>query len=77
MNGIGNTTINLLKDYKVEFTVFRVPGLTNKPAGPVRAGYIGTKGDGLMLSRNSQAVWVLQEVQERKWVGGCPAISDA
>ena len=77
VNGIGNVTREKLGGSNVEYTVFRVPGLTNKPAGAVRAGYIGTKGDGLMLSRNSQAVWVLQEVKERKWIGKCPAISDA
>lgn len=32
--------------------------------------------DGLTLSRKSNAVWVLQELEERKWVGRAPALSN-
>ncbi|KAI5360572.1 Putative NAD(P)-binding domain, NAD(P)-binding domain superfamily [Septoria linicola] len=74
VNGIGNATKAL---NGLEWTVFRVPGLTNGHAGAVRAGYVGVKGDGMVLSRKSMAVWVLQEVDERKWVGKSPAISNA
>ncbi|GIZ37444.1 hypothetical protein CKM354_000089000 [Cercospora kikuchii] len=85
--GIGNVTSNgpLVsakprgdRGKEVEWTVFRVPGLRNgKQADAVRAGWVGEKGDGLLLSRKSLAVWILQEVEERKWVGKSPALSDA
>lgn len=82
VNGIGKVVTRLREEEeeeegRLEWTVFRVPGLTKAAAGPVRAGFIGEKGDGLLLSRKSLAVWVLQEVEERKWVGRCPALSDA
>lgn len=79
VNGIGKVVTGLRdeEEDKLEWTVFRVPGLTKAAAGPVRAGFIGERGDGLLLSRKSLAVWVLQEVEERKWVGRCPALSDA
>ncbi|KAF2210637.1 hypothetical protein CERZMDRAFT_99251 [Cercospora zeae-maydis SCOH1-5] len=63
---------------EVAWTVFRVPGLWHgKRADAVRAGWIGDRGDGLLLNRKSLAVWLLQEVEESKWVGKCPALSDA
>ncbi|KAM3421645.1 hypothetical protein BST61_g2030 [Cercospora zeina] len=63
---------------KVAWTVFRVPGLWNgKRADAVRAGWVGERGDGLLLNRKSLAVWLLQEMEEKKWVGKCPALSDA
>lgn len=60
----------------LSFSPSRVPILTNGEAKAVRAGYIGSPGDGMLLSRKSNAIWILQELEERKWVGKCPALSN-
>lgn len=54
----------------------RVPGLTNKGYLPVQTGMVGSGKDGLQLSRKSNAVWVLQELQEGKWIGKAPVLSN-
>lgn len=55
----------------------RVPGLTNGDAKPVRTSYLGDGTDGMMLSRKSIAIWILQEMEEEKWIGKAPALSNA
>ncbi|KAK0822427.1 hypothetical protein LTR73_009302, partial [Friedmanniomyces endolithicus] len=62
INAMSRATATLLGN-KVEWTLFRVPFLTNSDAKPVRAGFLGDGTDGLFLSRNSAAVWVLQELK--------------
>ncbi|KAJ7484717.1 hypothetical protein FB451DRAFT_1555157 [Mycena latifolia] len=67
MVGIGK---NVAAANDLDWTVFRVPHLTEAAADlPVAAGLIGPdfKG-GLNLSRASIAVWILKEMEERKWV---------
>ncbi|KAJ7136051.1 hypothetical protein C8R44DRAFT_976767 [Mycena epipterygia] len=62
----------------LDWTVFRVPHLTEESADlPVFAGLLGPdfKG-GLNLSRASIAVWILKEIEERKWVKKAPMISN-
>lgn len=54
----------------------RVPILTKSEAKPVRASFLGDGTDGLLLSRQSAAVWILQELHERKWIGGAPSLSN-
>lgn len=63
---------------ELDWTVFRVPHLTEGNADlPVWAGLLGPdfKG-GLSISRASQARWILQEIEERAWVKGAPAIAN-
>ena len=62
----------------LEWTVFRVPFLTEEPekgvyAGDLVAGYPWTG----TLSREGQAKWLLTEIEDRKWVGKMPMLNDA
>jgi hypothetical protein len=60
----------------LKWTVFRVPLLMNGEAKPVKAGFVG--GDvGLSVDRKALAEWVLREMDEGKWVGRFPAVSNA
>ncbi|KAF8189892.1 hypothetical protein K438DRAFT_1592810 [Mycena galopus ATCC 62051] len=62
----------------LDWTVFRVPHLTEKAADlPVAAGVIGPdyKG-GFDLSRASMAVWILKEIEERQWVKKAPMLGN-
>lgn len=62
----------------LEWTIFRVPHLTDGPADlPVGAGYAGPdqKG-GLNLSRRSLARWVLGEIGDREWIRGVPFLGN-
>ncbi|KAJ7512030.1 hypothetical protein B0H11DRAFT_2213832 [Mycena galericulata] len=62
----------------LDWTVFRVPHLTNESADlPVVAGLLGPDFKGtLMLSRASIAVWILKEIEEREWVKKAPVIAN-
>jgi hypothetical protein len=73
--GIGKAVSALPVD-EIEWTLFRVPVLTNGDYKPVQTAMIGDGKDGMMLSRKSSAVWVLQELEEKKWVGKAPALSN-
>ncbi|KAF7192323.1 hypothetical protein HII31_06355 [Pseudocercospora fuligena] len=74
VRGIGAATSSL--DVKeIPWTVFRVPMLTNGDPKATKARFVG-KGAGLVLSRKSLAVWLLQELEEQKWIGMCPAVSE-
>ncbi|KXS99545.1 hypothetical protein AC578_4275 [Pseudocercospora eumusae] len=74
VRGIGAATSSL--DVKeIPWTVFGVPLLTNGEAKATKARFVG-KGAGLVLGRKSLAVWLLQEIEEGKWIGLCPAISE-
>ncbi|KXT11604.1 hypothetical protein AC579_161 [Pseudocercospora musae] len=67
VRGIGTATCSL--DVKeIPWTVFRVPILTNGEAKATKARFVG-KGAGLVLGRKSMAVWLLQEMEEGKWIG--------
>lgn len=54
----------------------RLPLLTNGEVKPVQAGYVGSGKDKMILSRSSMCVWVLNEIEEKKWVGRAPALSN-
>lgn len=54
----------------------RVPILHNGEVKPVQTGHVGSGTDGMMLSRRSMCIWVLNEIEERKWVGKAPMISN-
>ncbi|KAI9036613.1 NAD(P)-binding protein [Aspergillus affinis] len=58
----------------LDWTIFRVPHLTDGPAElPVWAGYAGPNHrGGLNLSRKSLARWVLGEITQGEWVKGLP-----
>lgn len=81
IRGIAQETVAL--EEKVEWTVFRVPLLKGnklgEDEGKVNTCYIGDKQgrDGLTLHRSRLVRWILAEMEERKWVHKCPALSDA
>jgi hypothetical protein len=62
----------------LDWTVFRVPHLTDEAADlPVFAGLLGPDFKGSMnLSRASIAVWILKEMEERKWVKKSPVLGN-
>ena len=77
MKGIAKHTIEGAGT-ELEWTVFRVPFLTEGPdkgvyAGDLTARYPWTG----TLSREGQAIWLLKEIEERKWVGKMPMLNDA
>jgi putative NADH-flavin reductase len=60
----------------LDWTVVRAPMLTEDPAtGRVREGFVG-KDIGPRLSRADLARFVLGEVEDRRWVGRAPAVSN-
>ncbi|KAJ7057878.1 NAD(P)-binding protein [Mycena amicta] len=62
----------------LDWTVFRVPHLTDHGAElPVAAGLIGPDYQASIdLSRKSMAVWILNEIEERKWVKKAPMLAN-
>ncbi|RDW56937.1 NAD(P)-binding protein-19 [Coleophoma crateriformis] len=66
----------------IEWTVFRVPLLKGEElgaGGEVNTAWVGDKRgkDGLHLDRGRLVRWVLKEMDEKKWVGLCPLLSNA
>lgn len=68
---------------KMKWTAFRVPLLygkeLNENEGEVNAAYIGDKKgrDGLSLDRGRLVKWILNELDEGKWIGCSPLVSNA
>ena len=60
----------------VDWTIVRVPMLTDEPASDnIKAGYVG-KGPGTRLSREDLASFMLNEVERGQWVRKAPVISN-
>ena len=64
------------KGGNIEWTMVRVPVLTNADTEAVAAGYIGDDQVGVTLSRKAFAAFVLGEVEKREWIQKAPMISD-
>lgn len=62
--------------FQLEWTIPRIPFLTNGESKAVYAGYVGDAKNGFFLSRSSLADWALQELEAREWVGKAPALSE-
>ncbi|TFK30723.1 NAD-P-binding protein [Coprinopsis marcescibilis] len=60
---------------ELDWTIVRVPILTNNESKDVVAGYVGDARVGITLTRRAFAAFVLQEVEERRWVKKRPMIS--
>lgn len=54
----------------------RVGVLTQGEMAPVVSSYIGDGTDGMILSRRSMAIWILEEIDAKKWVGKAPSLSN-
>ncbi len=69
-------TVALVRESRLDWTVVRVPMLTDTPAtGQVRVGMVG-KGMGPRISRADMADFMLKQVDSREYVGKAPAISN-
>ena len=64
------------KNEDLEWTIARVPILTNNPKKDAVAGYIGDGQITITLSRASYARWVIQELETGQWKWKSPQISD-
>ena len=61
----------------LEWTVFRVPFLTNEPDRGVYAGELNDRYPWTgTLSREGQAKWLLKEIEERRFVAKLPELND-
>ncbi|KAL1741534.1 hypothetical protein HDZ31DRAFT_45245 [Schizophyllum fasciatum] len=61
----------------IEWTMARVPWLTDDDNTETIAGYIGDGKTGLRLARKGFAKFMVGELKKREWVGKMPAISSA
>ena len=67
------------KDRALEWTVFRVPHLTDGDvSAKVVAGYLDESFSATTdLSRGSLVRWVIEEVEKRQWIGRAPMLANA
>lgn len=67
-----------VQDGKVEITDIEGPSRNDMDAG-VHSAFVGNKmgWDGLFLDRGRLAIWILGEVEERRWLRLCPTLSNA
>lgn len=74
MIGIAEYIASLPIDKHVQWTLFRVGGLTDGEEAPVKATFLGSGDDGTWISRASVATWVLDEIARERWLGKAPYI---
>ncbi|KAE8141694.1 hypothetical protein BDV38DRAFT_279043 [Aspergillus pseudotamarii] len=74
MVGVGGYIASLSVDKTVQWTLFRVGGLTDAEEAPVKATFLGSGDDGTWISRQSVATWVLDEIDRERWLGKAPYI---
>lgn len=65
------------KGADLDWTMVRVPVLTNANTEDVLAGYVGDGKVGTVLSRKAFAAFVVGEVEKREWIQKAPMISNA
>jgi hypothetical protein len=61
----------------IDWTIVRVPFLTQKPGTAAVVGYIGDGKVGWVLRREAYAQFVMDELEKREWVKRMPWISNA
>jgi len=61
----------------LDWTIVRVPILTNKESEEAVAGYIGDGRTGTYLSRKAYAAFTVHEVENMEWVKESPLISSS
>lgn len=61
----------------LEWTIVRVPILTNSESEDVIAGYVGDGKTGTLLSRAGFAAFAVGEIERKEWVKKAPLISSA
>jgi len=65
------------KGTELDWTIVRVPILTNADTEGVIAGYVGDGKIGTILSRKAFAAFAIGEIEKREWVQKSPMISNA
>ncbi|EIW77326.1 NAD(P)-binding protein [Coniophora puteana RWD-64-598 SS2] len=60
----------------IQWTIARVPMLTNATETRWHAGYVGDGKSAFTLSRAAFAAFVIHELEHNEWVGKAPAITD-
>ncbi|KAM6498367.1 NAD-P-binding protein [Amanita muscaria] len=59
----------------LDWTIVRVPFLTNGRSTDVVAGYVGDGQDSIFLTREGFAEFVVKEIEKREWVKKAPLLS--
>lgn len=72
---IGNTIRDKGRD--LDWTIIRVPILTNSDSTAVVAGYVGDGKVGTTLPRKAFAAFAVGEIEKRQWVKKAPLITSA
>jgi len=72
---IGDVVRN--EGHDLDWTIVRVPVLTDQDCKEYVAGYVGDGCTGLYLSRAAFAAFVLNELRENNWVRKAPLLSNA
>lgn len=68
--------VEMIRSSDVEWTIVRVPMLTNDPqSGELKVGYVG-KGMGSRISRADLADFMLKQINDRSYIRQAPAISN-
>lgn len=65
------------KGVDLDWTMVRVPILTNADTEGVVAGYVGDGKTGTILARKAFAAFSIGEIEKREWVQKAPLISNA
>lgn len=69
-------TVEQVRKSKLDWTVVRVPMLTDDPGkGSVRVGMVGT-GTGLRVTRGDMAEFMLKQLNDRTYIRKSPVISN-
>jgi putative NADH-flavin reductase len=69
-------TVELVRASGLDWTVVRVPMLTDDPlVGQVKVGMVGS-GMGPRITRADLAAFLLEQVESREYIGKAPAISN-
>jgi hypothetical protein len=86
VNGVATLARNAYKDVvaiggvirgegaELEWTIARVPVLTDQQSGEVTAGYVGDGKARIYLSRLAFAVFVLGELEQKQWIHKAPLV---
>jgi len=65
------------KGDELDWTIVRVPILTNKESEEAVAGYVGDGKTGTFLSRKAYAAFTVDEVENMGWIKESPLISSS
>ena len=69
-------TVEIVRTSGLDWTVVRVPMLTDDPAkGDLKTAYVG-KGMGLRITRSDMAAFMLSQLEDDSFIGQAPAISN-